>query len=220
MEPAFWHERWRENQIAFHKDEVNRHLRAHLNRLALSAGEQVMVPLCGKSRDVPWLHGQGFRVLGVELSPIAVHALFAENGMVPDERKLDAFTVLDSGGIRLLCGDFFDLRPEHTGPVAAVWDRAALIALPPAMRGRYASHLLGLVPASTPVLLVTVEYEQERMNGPPFSVPEDEVRALYSARREVTLVEEREMLDDEPRFRERGLEWMREKIYLLGNRDL
>lgn len=213
MDPDFWLERWRNNEIGFHQTETNFHLQKFWTRLVVSG--QVLVPLCGKSRDMLWLRAQGHPVLGVELSALAVQSFFTENALQPTITRDGAFERWDSDGLTLLCGDFFDLTAAQLGAVAGVYDRAALIALPPELRQRYARHLCRLLPPSAPQLLVTMEYEQAQMPGPPFAVNEAEVRDLYSADYQINLLYTKDILAEQPRFRERGLTRLDERAYHL-----
>ncbi len=218
MDAEFWHERWRTNQIPFHQGEVNRALRTHWPRLEAQPGEAVLVPLCGKSLDMRWLAQQGHPVVGVELDPIAVAAFFAELGLVPVRAPAGACTASSAGPYRLLEGDFFAVTSLDTGAARLVYDRAALVALPPALRPGYCGHLQRLLPADARVLLLTFEYDQTRMNGPPFAVADSEVRAHFEPGFEIECLERREIIDGEPRFRERGLESLVEVVWLLRRR--
>jgi len=218
MEPSFWHERWERAEIGFHQQTINVHLQQFWNRLELRAGQRVFVPLCGKSHDLLWLAGEGHPVTGVEISPMAVAAFFTENGLTPRCWRDGAFEVWEADEIRILLGDFFALEPRRVADCAGVYDRASLIALPPAMRARYARHLQDVLSDGAPVLLVTLEYEQTAMQGPPFSVGEDEVRALYAPTHAVDLLVIRDALAEESRWRERGLTWLLEKVYRLAQR--
>lgn len=215
MEPQFWHERWRQNQIGFHQPTVNDHLVRFYPELQLAPGAGVFVPLAGKSVDMVWLRRQGHPVIGVELSPIAVQAFFAENGLFPQSTREGAFEVCEAEGVRLLCGDFFDLAPAQLADISAVYDRAALIALPADMRARYVEHLARVLPPDASMLLVTLEYPSGDMQGPPFSVTEAEARALFAPRFEVRLLAAVDRLASEPRFREKGVRRLEEKAYLL-----
>lgn len=218
MEPSFWHERWERAEIGFHQQAINAHLEQFWEQLALQPGWRVFVPLCGKSRDLLWLAGRGHPVTGVELSPIAVEAFFAENGLQPRRRREEAFEVWEADEIRILLGDFFALEPHHVADIAGVYDRASLIALPPPLRERYVGHLRTLLPDDARMLLVTMEYDPSALSGPPFTVSEDEVRALYAATHKVELLHVRDALSDESRWRERGLHWLLEKVYRLTHR--
>ena len=220
MKPDFWHERWQRNEIGFHQQEINAHLQDYWARLAVPAGGLVFVPLCGKSRDLLWLRARGHAVLGVEISPIAVRDFFIENALTPQVTRQGAFERYEADGLVVLCGDFFDLTPELLQAVAGVYDRAALIALPPELRTRYAGHSAAILPAATATLLVTMEYAQNEMNGPPFAVREDEVRRLYDKRYAVTSLLSKDILAENPRFRERGLSALSEKVYRLAPRPL
>ncbi len=218
MDRTFWHERWQHNEIGFHQQEFNAHLQDFWGQLAAPAGGLVFVPLCGKSRDLLWLRARDSRVLGVELSPIAVHDFFAENALTPQVTRQGVFDRYEADGLAILCGDFFDLTPEVMQGVAGVYDRASLIALPPELRPRYAGHSAAILPAAANTLLVTMEYPQNEMNGPPFSVREDEVRRLYEKRYTVTCLYSKDILAENPRFRERGLSALAEKVYWLAPR--
>ncbi len=215
MEKEFWLERWEREETGFHQEEINPYLRRYWQELHLEGGSEVFVPLCGKSLDMLWLRDQGHRVLGVELSEIAVRAFFAENGYTPKTETQGKFECCEADGIRILCGDFFDLGIEALKNVVAVYDRASLIALAPEMRERYVRHLAHILPPATRILLVTVDYPEAEMQGPPFPVSQGEVEALYRDRAEVRLLEQLDVLAQNPRFRQRGLSRMRENIYLL-----
>ena len=214
MEPEFWHQRWESNQIAFHEGQVNTFLARHYADLGLAPGQTVFVPLCGKSVDLRWLADRGARVLGVELSPIAVESFFAEQGLTPRTRKDGPFTVWESGPIRLLCGDYFALAPADLAGVQALYDRAALIAWPPERRADYVARLDRLLSGPRRTLLVTLEYPQEQMQGPPFSVPEREVQTLFAGAR-IERLGTQDVLADNPRFREKGLTRLLECAYRI-----
>ena len=214
MDPDFWNRRWRKNEIAFHQQEINTHLQHFWSRLGLKPGERVFVPLCGKSLDMLWLASQGYRVLGVEISRLAVESFFRENELNPQIRQEDRFEVWQVDAFTLLCGDFFALVPAVLGGIASVYDRASLIALPPAMRQQYASHLTAILPPSANMLLVTLEYPQDAIQGPPFSVEEPEVQASYGNAYDIERLYVHDALPENPRFHDR-LSRLEEKVYLL-----
>jgi thiopurine S-methyltransferase len=177
MEPEFWRARWREGRIGFHEGKPNAHLAQHVGRLG--AGRRVLVPLCGKAEDLAFLAASGHSVIGVELVEDAVRAFFADRGATPAVSRRGAFTAYEAGAITLLAGDVFATTRGLLGGVDALYDRAALIALPPELRDRYVRHLRALLPAGAPGLVITFEYDQAVMEGPPFSVTEAELRARY-----------------------------------------
>lgn len=215
MEPGFWHERWENNLIGFHLDEVNPHLKTHWSALEMKPGARVLVPLCGKSLDLIWLAEQGYEVIGVEVSPIAVKDFFAEHHLRATRIENARCDIWRGESITLLCGDLFELTVEDVGHIDAVYDRASLIALPPAMRRRYVQTLEHLVPGHAPHLLITLDYDADKMDGPPFAVSEDEVHELYVERYRIDCLQSDEVLSDNERFAERGLDWLRESVYRL-----
>lgn len=213
MERDFWLERWEREEIGFHQNEVNPHLCAFWPALNLARGSMVFVPLCGKSQDMLWLREQGHAVLGVELSAIAAQAFFKENGYTPEHTNRGKFACCETKGIRILCGDFFDLCSDDLAQVSAVYDRAALIALPPEMRIRYVRHLATILPPATQILLIAVAYPQVEMQGPPFSVSSAEVGTLFGGFAEVHLLAETDVLEQNARFQQRGLSRLQEIVF-------
>lgn len=191
MDPEFWHQRWQAGQIGFHQAAPTTLLLRHWPSLGIEPGARVFVPLAGKSRDMAWFAAQGYRVLGVELSQIAVDAFFAEHGLVPEIETSRYGVHHRAGGIELICGDAFALDAALLGDCAAVFDRAALVALPPRLRERYVRDLHAQLPPGCRGLLVTLEYPQADRDGPPFSVDAAEVQALYARDWQVELLDRR-----------------------------
>ena len=188
MDADFWHKKWASGQIGFHLSAVNPLLERHFSALALPAGERIFLPLCGKTRDIAWLLSQGYRLAGAELSATAVEELFAELGIAPQISPVGACQRYSGEGIDIFVGDIFNLNSETLGQVDAIYDRAALVALPEAMRQRYAAHLITLT-AAAPMLVVRYEYDQSLAAGPPFSVSEEEIQKLYSSTYQLSTLE-------------------------------
>ena len=213
MDHEFWHARWQQNQIGFHQAQVTPALARQRGVLGTARGSRVLVPLCGKSLDMPWLAAQGWNVLGVELSLLAVQAFFAEQGLEPIVDRIGPFTRHRAGAIEVLCGDMLAVTPEHTGPIGALFDRAALVALPSAMRAPYLRTIAALLAKDARGLLVSFEYEPVTVSGPPFSIDEAQLRALYEPAFSLKRLERNDILDSEPRFRERGVTALFESAY-------
>lgn len=188
MEADFWRSRWQEGRIGFHQTEVNSLLKAHWPTLPNQS--TVFVPLCGKSLDMLWLASQGHRVIGIELSEIAAQDFFAEQNVEPDVEPHGSFISYRANNITILCGDFFDLTAADLKDVVAVFDRAALIALPKDMRQRYTKHLKTLLSDGCQLLLVGIEYDASSLSGPPFNVSWAEVSSLFDQQGELTILTE------------------------------
>lgn len=215
MDPDFWHARWEQNRIGFHLDQVNPWLVEYWPSLGLHAGSRVFVPLCGKSLDMLWLAEQGHDVVGVEINPIAVRAFFEENDLQPRVEAAGPFEIWSVEQITLLLGDYFELQPAQLGEVSAVYDRASLVALPEDMRRDYVAHLDALAPG-VPRLLITLDYAQDRAEGPPFAVSDEEVRDLYANHGSLTRLAAVDILDANPRYREKGLDRLVESVWRIG----
>jgi thiopurine S-methyltransferase len=215
MDSGFWLQRWQEGQIGFHRSDVMPLLEKHWPSLQVRADARVLVPLCGKSLDMHWLAAQGYRVLGVELSPLAVAQFFQEAGVEPVRTVSQYGEHFTAGPIEIIQGDAFGLEPALLADVEAVYDRAALIALPPALRRRYLDTLYAALPSGCRGLLITLEYPQQQKDGPPFSVGQAEVEALFASPWQHVLLERRDILDQEPRFQAEGLTALTTAVYRL-----
>ncbi|MEM8556082.1 MAG: thiopurine S-methyltransferase [Pseudomonadota bacterium] len=188
MEAAFWHDRWASRQINFHEGEANRYLTEHWDTLALPNGSRVFVPLSGKTRDIPWLMSQGHAVVACELSQTAIDELFEDLGVVPTVTEHGAFRHHAIEGLDVFVGDVFALTPDVLAQVDAIYDRAAVVALPDAMRSDYAAHLAQITNLA-PQLVVAFEYEQAVMGGPPFAIWPKMMTALYGANYDLELLD-------------------------------
>jgi thiopurine S-methyltransferase len=215
MDTQYWQERWEQNKIEFHQDVVSPQLQRFLSELKLAPGACVFLPLCGKSKDLAWLSAQGYRALGVEVSQLAAAAFFSEQGLPTQPASKGQFESWHHGAIEILCGDYFALTDDDLFGVAAVYDRAALIALPAELRRRYAQHMQAALPPAARILLVTLEYPQAEWPGPPFSVARAEVEALYGARYAIRELYSEDALARKASFREKGLTQLIERVSLL-----
>jgi len=180
METSFWHDRWARRETAWHESAPHPLLVGHFASLKLELGSRVFVPLCGKTVDIGWLLAGGYRVAGAELSETAINELFQELGVEPVITRVGKLVRYSARDIDIFVGNIFDLTATTLGPVDAIYDRAALVALPGTMREQYSQHLRNLT-RTAPQLLITFEYNQQLMDGPPFSIVEAEVQQHYAA---------------------------------------
>ncbi|MDR7134038.1 thiopurine S-methyltransferase [Lysobacter niastensis] len=215
MEPAFWHQRWHDQQIGFHQGKPTPLLLKHWPSLGIAPGSCVFVPLAGKTLDMDWFAAQGLQVLGVELSRVAVEQFFTEQGLTPQVEESRYGRHYRSGPIELICGDAFALDEAALSGCDAVFDRAALIALPPELRRRYVRDLYARLPSRCRGLLITLEYPEHEKDGPPFCVREDEVRKLFGHDWEVATLERRDILDQQPIFIAEGVTALETVVYRL-----
>lgn len=219
LTPDFWIERWQTGDIGFHQPAGNDLLPKWWPSLGLAPGSAVLVPLCGKSLDMAWLAAAGHRVIGVELSPLAVDDFFREQGIEADTRVAGPFVVRSAGPITIWCGDVFDLPAEVTREVAAVYDRAALVAFPSTLQARYARKLSDILPAAVPILLVSLSYPVGEISGPPFSTPLEQVTGLFGAIYDIRICESRDGLVQSPNLKARGVTALEETAYVLRPRS-
>jgi len=187
MDAGFWHQRWEKNEIAFHESKANPLLVKHFNELSLAKGRRIFVPLCGKTLDISWLLYKGYRVAAAELSQIAIEQLFMELGVQPETSTVGEVEQWSANNLDIFVGDVFALSRKVLGPVDGIYDRAALVAFPEEMRKRYTAHLMETT-GQAPQLLICYDYDQSLMEGPPFSVSNDEVKRHYAVNYDVTLI--------------------------------
>lgn len=218
MDADFWLQRWDEGRTGWHRDAVMPLLEQHWPAVEVPRKTRVLVPLCGRSLDMPWLASQGLRVRGVELAPQAVERFFAEHQLSPEARELPYGTHYDAGEIKIINADIFEVDAAQFAQCGAIYDRAALIALPPPMRERYARSVYDALPAGCRGLLITLEYPQHQMQGPPFSVEEREVHRLLGEHWDIGLLERRDILDSQPSFSEQGVTALHTAVYKLRKR--
>ncbi len=218
MDPEFWHERWRTRQIGFHQSSPHPYLERWWPSLGVPVGGRVYAPLCGKSLDMVWLAVRGHTVVGTELSALAVQEFFGEQGAVAQTSPLGPFVRHAAGAFEVLEGDALALTPALLGPVVAAYDRAALVALPPESRARYAARFAELMPAGSQSLLIGFEYDQLLKAGPPFSVTRAEIDELYSPGFTVRELERIDIVADSPKFAEAGIATLHEVAYRLTRR--
>jgi len=223
MDIDFWLERWENNETGFHQTAVNPYLAYFYGEKGATAEQReklkVFVPLCGKSKDMLWLSQAGYKVFGVECSESAVKAFFEENALNYKSAVKDNHAFYQSNDltapVEIFQGDFFTLQKEDLADITDVFDRASLVALPTDMRQQYATKMAELLQANTRSLLVTLTYDQAEMNGPPFSVSEENVTELFSEYFTVQKLCFKDTIDDEPRMKERGLSSLVETVYKL-----
>ena len=210
-----WISRWENNRIGWHADQINRQLIKYLENLDLSAGETIFVPLCGKTKDMLFLLEKQINVIGVEMSSIAVEQFFLENNLSYSISKMDGFILYEGKGIRIYCGNYFDLEFNHLQEVKAVYDRASLIALDEELRQKYGKHLNDIISYDVRILLLTLNYPQHQRSGPPFAVSRSEVDELFKGSfhsRELYCINDNE---NEPMFQNLGVDFVEKAVYLL-----
>ncbi|MGH8279040.1 MAG: thiopurine S-methyltransferase [Gammaproteobacteria bacterium] len=218
MENNYWLQRWREGRTEWHHPEPLPLLLQHWPALDLPAGSRVLVPLAGKSSDMLWLAQQGYAVLGIELSEIAVQGFFAEHHLTPESQRQVDGVHYSAGDLVIIQGDIFKVAARVFESCNAVYDRAALIALPPELRLGYAHEVYAKLPPDCRGLMITLEYPEGELPGPPFSVPEKEIHRLFDAQWDVGLLERRNILASQPGFAAAGVTALATAVYRLARR--
>jgi thiopurine S-methyltransferase len=209
-----WLERWQTGFIGWHQHKANMRMVKFLPKLCLKVNDTVFVPLCGKTLDMIFFLEQGFKVIGVELSELAVEQFFKENKIVFKKDKVDGFILFSGENIKIYCGDVFNLTAQNLAKVNAVYDRASLIALNTNLRQSYVKHLLGIMPEKIKWLLLTMNYPQDQKEGPPFAVAQEEVKKLFKECQYQQL-EKIDDLKNEKKFIEAKVDFLEKSTYLL-----
>lgn len=213
METSFWLERWQNSNIGFHREAYHPALQAQWSNLGAEPPACVFVPLCGKSLDMEWLAKRGHKVIGVELSEVAVDAFMDSQNLTPAEEAHGEFIIKSAGPYEIWCGDLFALPEERLASVSAIYDRASLVALPPPMQTQYAKWLKQKLP-DVPAVIVSLGYDQTEMKGPPFSLPEARVCELLGDHYALQILSSNEVIEENTALKKRGLTKLRETVYL------
>lgn len=214
MQSEFWHNCWQNQRIGFHQSEVHPLLPVLLSQVSWQKSEAIFAPLCGKSLDLWWL-SQHSHVTGAELSELACQQFYQEQGQQFLVSAHEHFKHFRHSAVEIWQGDYFALMPEQLGAIGLIYDRAALIALPAQMRIDYVSQLKNLCPGPVSLMLLTLEYPQEQMSGPPFSVTEEEVRQLFNFAASIELVAIRNLTGRPFAQRQFNLTCLIEKAFVI-----
>lgn len=207
MQHEFWHQKWQKNEIGFHLNQPHPLLVKYMGCLNISPNSRIFIPLCGKSLDIHWLLTQGYHVVGIDLSPIAIHDLISTLGLSFTEMQSGNLSHFHHPQIDLFVGDFFELTIEQLGQIDAIYDRAALVALPEQIRSQYIQHLIH-IGGHASQLLISFEYDQSIMAGPPFAISTQQLQDYYSSEYDIQLLDSQtELL--------KGKVNAQEKIWLL-----
>lgn len=222
MDSSFWLDKWQHGEIGFHQPDGHSALPGYWPRLQPAAAGRVLVPLCGKARDLAWLAERGDTVHGVELSESAAAQFFAESGLEPSVEnraghKRYRAQWAEGGEVIIDVGDFFEVPAVDECGFDLFFDRAALIALPPDTRRHYVARIADCLAPHARGLLVTLEYPSGVLNGPPFSIGLDEIDTLFSGTFDVEHIATHDVLADYPGFAAQGLSWLVEHVVILKN---
>jgi thiopurine S-methyltransferase len=217
MDAEYWLKRWREQRTGWHRDAPMPLLAKHWPSLGVPDDARILVPLAGKSLDMLWLSEQGYRVRGVEVSPLAIEQFFTDNALEP-QRSADGGRYT-AGNIEIIRDDIFAIDDGEFAICNAVYDRAAIIAQPALERERYVREVYGKLPTDCTGLMITLEYPTDEMEAPPFAVDEAEICRLFAAPWNVELLERRDILVEQPGFREQGVSALSTAVYRLERRS-
>lgn len=187
MDREYWQKKWQAQDIRWHQPSAHPLLQTYADRLNLKKADVILVPLCGKAKDMIWLVEQGYRVIGVELSPIACEDFFSEWNVNVTKKQSGAFIHYQYQDLEIYCGDIFDLTAQQLPSIQAIFDCRALVALPADLRERYVQHLYVMAGQAARLLLLTVE-STSQVVGPPFSLNAEAVTALFAKNRQIELL--------------------------------
>ncbi len=212
---ADWLKFWENNETNWHGDKITQELVEYFELFELEPRDKVFVPLCGKSLDMLYIMNQGFSVVGVEISEIGVRQFFSENNLAYKITKVDDFDLYSTENLEIYCGDFFALTSKHLNNVKSVFDRKSLIALEPEVRQKYVKHLNDIISLGARILLVTLQYPQYQMSGPPFSVDKSEVESLFSMAFESQELRSFNDIENESKLTRAGVNYINNAAYYL-----
>jgi thiopurine S-methyltransferase len=216
MELSYWQSRWQKGNTGWHMDTVYPPLPHLWNQIGMNSDTRVLVPLCGKSLDLLWLTDHCDTVTGVDISPKALQHVMQKHSESFIKDTSHGFTIYRSDSLVLWEGDFAKLPSDQIPPQNLIYDKASIIALPPEKRQRHAEKMIELSSFNTQILIQIFEYDQNEMNGPPFSVEEQELKRLFGNQFKLKCLHEQSKLEELQKFKQRGLSsHLIEKIFHL-----
>lgn len=211
-----WAGYWAAGRTGFHRSAIHPMLERFFGDVLDSADSRVLVPLCGKTLDLPWLEERASEVVGCEWVAQAISEFFAEQQRIANVQYMGAHRVHKSERLSMVEGDFLTLSSDQVGLFDLCWDRAAMIALPPETRMRYVPHLVSLMKPNARVLLVTYNADKPANSGPPYPVVPSEVEKAYAPFGTVELLESiHHTPETDERLRAKGLAWVREDVFCI-----
>ena len=183
MEKGFWLKKWDDNQIGFHEEDYNPNLVKFWPQLASDNQlSTILVPLCGKTKDILYLAAQGHKVIGVELSELAAKSFFEENQLAYQEESHKDWKRFTSDNISILVTDLLKIDLDLLKDCNGFYDRASVVALPLVMRKEYIQLLLSL-PHLKAGLMIAMSFDDNKSEvGPPFSMDQADIKMLFDGK--------------------------------------
>ena len=216
MKPDYWIDRWKDGNIRFHDADPHRFLIEYFPHLNTRIDDSILVPLCGKSVDMTWIMSQSRNVVGVELSEIAIESFVEENNLIHTKSVGGEFAAYQGDRFKIFNGDLFHMSETDVCGIKAVYDRGSFVALPSGgLRERYADWMALNLSTGCKVLLVTFNFDQEEMAGPPFTANRKTIHQLFEKDFSITMLKSELVVNIKPHCKERGLKTLREDVYLL-----
>lgn len=207
MSPSIskWSEDWRTMNLPWARPEADNFLRRVRRVIASKKSDSAsaLVPLCGHSPSVRLLHSWGFAVTGVEFVPRALREMRGRRfpRMRFKKARIAGGIEHSAERLRLLELDIFKFAERAAYDV--IYDRAALVALAPSSRKRYAVLMRRALKPGGALVVVAFSHRGGNPKGPPFPITEREVRRLFPGFR--AQVRTAKVTPAEPRFAEEGV---------------
>ncbi len=186
MQAEFWYNSWEMGgtKTSFHLPKVHPYLTKHFPPERLY-GKRILVPLCGKTKDMAYFRQYASHVIGVELVEKAVYGFFQEQSLVYTEKN----DIFEAERLTIICNDLMELTHADIGPIDLIYDRASLVALPMEMRQRYIRKVNELLPIGAQQFVNTLEYAPD-LDEPPFSITPTEIASYYGANHVIDHIEQ------------------------------
>jgi len=216
----FWHEINEKGDCFWHLTKPHEYLVKYFDQYKNGKQDpKVLIPLIGKTVDAKWLYDQGCHVTGVDVSELPIKQLFTQDNIAytRNQSEFPEFVLFqnDDRRIRVFSGDFYRFRTEVAkGQFDLIWDRAAFTAINMRDREKYAEVLEKVLSPTGSILLVGLDYDHSKYEGPPHFVTKEHMDSLFGKKFHVSRLDHREVID-QWHHKNWGLDWLEESIYLL-----
>ncbi|MTI14440.1 class I SAM-dependent methyltransferase [Sansalvadorimonas verongulae] len=201
-----WDNCWDQGFTPWQRPSWNPYLLRFFPLFDVAAETSVLVPLCGKSRDMEWLIRRGYRVVGLELSGLAIEEFFRERGLEYKKTNQYGYNLWRGPNIDIWEADMFAL-PDELTEATVLYDRGSLVALPPKLRESYVVKLKTIAPDLRCGLILGLEYDQSAIQGPPWSVSENVVSSLWGEGFNVKTLHTQDKPEEATRLKATGVDY-------------
>lgn len=130
LDQQFWNQRYAEAQTGWDIGYPSPALKLYIDGLS-DKNQTILIPGCGNAYEAAYLLRQGFtRITLIDIAPLVVEKV-----------SFKFETAIKAGTLRIICGDFFELKESFD----LILEQTFFCALDPILRPAYAQQMFQLL---------------------------------------------------------------------------